>query len=125
MILVFGGTGLVGRGVVAGLRQKGEDVRIFARDPDRARETLGEGIEYVKGDLEDPTTFAPAMQGADKVFLLSGQHPNQLQHQTGVIDAAKKAGVAHLVKISGGNGLVRPDSLSMTGRDHHAIETAT
>ena len=34
MILVFGGTGQVGRGVVAGLSEKGEDVRIFARDPD-------------------------------------------------------------------------------------------
>lgn len=122
MILVFGGTGQVGRGVVAGLSEKGEDVRIFARDPDKARETLGEGIECVKGDLEDPKTYAPAMRGVDKVFLLSGQHPNQLQHQTGVIDAAKAAGVAHLVKLSGGNGMVKPDSPSMTGRDHFAIE---
>ncbi len=122
MILVFGATGQVGRGVVGQLKQKGEAVRAFARDPERAREVLGEGVEYVKGDLEDPSTYAPAMQGVDRVFLLSGQHPNQLQHQTGVIDAAKQAGVQHLVKLSGGNGLVGPESLSMTGRDHYAIE---
>ncbi len=47
LILVTGGTGTLGRHVVARLRQAGCDVRVLSRRPHAA----AGGIEYVKGDL--------------------------------------------------------------------------
>jgi uncharacterized protein YbjT (DUF2867 family) len=99
MILVTGGTGHVGRHVVAGLRQRGAAFRVLTRDPRRARELLGD-VTTVTGDFERPETFPPALEGVDHVFLLTPGAPDQVAVENAIAEAAGRAGVRHIVKQS-------------------------
>ena len=63
MILVAGGTGLLGRQVVARLCAEGRPVRVLSRDATRARELLGPHVEVVEGDVRQATSVAAAMAG--------------------------------------------------------------
>ena len=68
-ILIVGGTGNVGRHVVPALLEKGERVRVLTRDPERARGLLGAGAEIVPGDLSEPSSVRPALEGVERVYL--------------------------------------------------------
>lgn len=63
MILVAGGTGRLGRLVVAGLAARGEPVRVVTRDTVRAALPAGQLIEVVRGDVRVPATLPPALAG--------------------------------------------------------------
>ena len=67
MILVAGGTGRLGRLVVAGLTALGEPVRILTRDVSTAVALRGPLVDVVRGDVRDPATLPPAMAGARTV----------------------------------------------------------
>ena len=99
MILVIGATGHVGSEVVAALRVRDATFKVMARDPDRARARLGE-VEVVAGDCDRPQTLSAPMDGVDHVFLLTPGAPNQVEQEGAVIEAAQRAGVAHVVKQS-------------------------
>jgi uncharacterized protein YbjT (DUF2867 family) len=92
MILVTGATGTTGRHVVAGLLAAGHDVRALVRDPGRA--ALPAAVEAAAGDLGDPATLAPALEGVDAAYLLWPGLPVDLT----VIDliAARVRHVAYL-----------------------------
>ena len=66
MIVVTGGTGRVGRQLVAELSQRDLPVRIVSRSPGRPRE----GTETAVADLSDPASLEPHLPGADALFLL-------------------------------------------------------
>ena len=68
VILVTGATGKVGRELVSQLTSSGTAVRALARNPGSAR--LPAGTEVVRGDLAEPGTLAPALEGARTVFLV-------------------------------------------------------
>ena len=63
MILVAGGTGRLGRLVVAGLVGRDESVRVLTRDPARAGLSSGPLVEVVRGDVRVPDTLLPALAG--------------------------------------------------------------
>ena len=63
MILVAGGTGRLGRLVVAGLAARGERVRVLTRDAVRAGPPSAPLVEVVQGDVRDPSTLPPALAG--------------------------------------------------------------
>ena len=100
MILVTGATGRTGSEVVKALTAKGEQVRALVRDPQRAGAIQGPGVEVAVGDLEKPETWDSALQGVDKVFLLSPEGPQMAELHGKFADAAKRAGVRHLVRMS-------------------------
>jgi uncharacterized protein YbjT (DUF2867 family) len=66
MIVVTGGTGRVGRQVVAQLRERGFPVRVVSRTPGRGQTD----VEMASADLADPASLEPHLQGADALFLL-------------------------------------------------------
>lgn len=70
MIFVTGATGNAGGAVIRALVNAGEQVRGLVRDADRA--LLPVGVEPVVGDLNDPRTLAPHLEGVTAAFLLSG-----------------------------------------------------
>ena len=100
MILVTGATGNAGSQVVRHLRVRGAQVRAFVRDPDTARERLGEGVELARGDFADPESVRAALDGIDDVVLSCADDPRRVEWETGAIDAAAAAGVTRIVKLS-------------------------
>ncbi|MGW5722660.1 NAD(P)H-binding protein [Amycolatopsis sp. NPDC003865] len=95
MIFVLGATGKVGRALVPALLDAGAAVRALTRDPAKAR--IDPRAEVVRADLE--TADLPALfDGADRVFVLTQGHRAELE--ASVAQAAARAGVTHLVKLS-------------------------
>ena len=70
MILVTGATGNAGGAVVRALVNSGEQVRALVRDVHHAH--LPSGVEAATGDLNEPATLAPHLDGVTAAFLLSG-----------------------------------------------------
>jgi uncharacterized protein YbjT (DUF2867 family) len=99
-ILVTGATGNVGSSLISELTGRGMPARAFVRDPDRAAAVLGPDVELAVGDFADPASIRAALDGVEVVFLACGNLPPQLHYETNVIDAAARAGVRRLVKLS-------------------------
>lgn len=68
MILVTGATGRGGGSALKQLLDKGIATRAVVRDPQRA--VLPAGVDVVAGDLADPRSLGPALEGVDAVFLV-------------------------------------------------------
>jgi len=100
MIVVTGATGNVGSSVVRSLLERGEKVRAFVRDPEKGRRMLGDDVELSIGDFDDARSVAVALDGAERVFLSSGEGPDKVRWERTVIDAAAQAGVRLVVKAS-------------------------
>jgi len=99
-ILATGATGNVGSHLVRNLRGQDVSVRAFVRDPAKARAFLGDDVELAVGDYGDPHSIKAALHGVDRVFLLTPSHPQMVEYEGNVIDAAAAAGVRRIVKIS-------------------------
>jgi len=98
VIVVTGGTGALGRRVVARLRDKGRTVRVLSRhvrDPQ-------DGVEYVTGDLVNNQGVDEAVSGAEIVVHCAGvgKIKEDTAQAQNLVVAAKRAGVRHLVDIS-------------------------
>ena len=99
-VLVTGATGTTGRDVAKRLSEKGVIVRAGVRDQAKARKQFGADIALATFDFENEKTFAEALEGVEKVFLLPPLMPNQVEVANAFVDAAKRAGVRHVVKLS-------------------------
>lgn len=103
MIVVTGATGQLGRLVVHALLEKlpAEKIVAAVRSPENAADLARQGVTVRKTDYNEPETLAPALAGADKVLLISGNEVGQRVAQHGaVVEAAKAADVGHLVYTS-------------------------
>ena len=97
-ILVTGATGNVGSQVIKHLAAFGADIRAAVRSTSRAQNL--NGITLVEFDLNKPQTVQAAFEGIDKVFLGSPLVANMVELDTASVEAAKKAGVKHIVRLS-------------------------
>ncbi|MCI0397286.1 MAG: SDR family oxidoreductase [Chloroflexi bacterium] len=95
MILVSGATGNVGQHLVGQLLDKGAEVRALVRDEQKVAH-LGNSVERAVGDLDRPETLAAAMQGIDQLYFVTPD----TQQVINLLEAAKRAGVSHVVKQS-------------------------
>jgi uncharacterized protein YbjT (DUF2867 family) len=119
MILVTGATGKVGREVVRQLAAEGFPVRALVRSAERADDLAGPGVELSVGDLEKPQTLDRAMAGVLRMYLASRAEPQLPEREGNAVDAARRAGVQFIVKVSVSGG---PDSPTQIGRWHWAAE---
>jgi uncharacterized protein YbjT (DUF2867 family) len=100
-ILVTGATGNVGRPLVNHLVDGGADVRVAIRARDKDAVRARGPITPVVFDFEDAGTWAPALKGVRKLFLMRPPALSDVRHYLfPVIDAAKAAGVRHIVFLS-------------------------
>lgn len=121
MILVTGATGLNGKELLRKLSARGVAVRALVRNPAKAEAIAAlPHIEIVQGDMAQPETLVTALRGVDRAMLISSSDPAMLDVQSNFIDAAKRAGVKHVVKLSG----IMPelDSAFRFARMHGEIE---
>lgn len=120
-ILVTGATGTIGSATARGLLQKpGVTVRLAVRDPKKA-DALGlSGAEIVAFTWGDKEQSAAIARGVEKLFLATPFSETQVEDATLLIDAAKAAGVSHIVKLSAMGAENEPGI--QLGRWHRAIE---
>ncbi|WP_087018422.1 SDR family oxidoreductase [Thaumasiovibrio subtropicus] len=73
-IAIIGATGMLGAPVAKQLLVDGYNVRVLSRNPQKARQTLGEKFQYAKADIFDVHSLKAALHDIDAVHLnLSGQ----------------------------------------------------
>lgn len=109
-IVLTGATGNLGGLVLRQLmyRVPASSLAVSVRNPEAAAEWRREGIEIRHGDYDVPESLGGALRGAAKLLLISSPHPDdavRLRQHAAVIEAAKQAGVRHLVYTS----IVRPE----------------
>jgi uncharacterized protein YbjT (DUF2867 family) len=97
MILVTGATGTIGSQVAAELARAHVPARALVRSPERAAR-LPDGIEAVIGELE--SLDGAVLDGVESMFVLTPPSPNQARLEAAAIDAARRAGVKHVVKLA-------------------------
>jgi uncharacterized protein YbjT (DUF2867 family) len=98
-ILVVGSTGKVGGELVKILTRNGKTLRGATRNP--SARNIEQSIEYVEFDYERPETFAPALSGIDKVFLVARPGDNRSDKAAEpFIDEAIKAKVRFIVNLT-------------------------
>src|SRR5579859_1298529 len=102
MILVTGATGWTGGELVRRLSARGVPVRALVRNRAKAS-ALAQlaGVTLVEGDLSRPDTLAAPLDGVDRAMLISSSVPSMRDDQASFVDAARRAGVRHVVKLSG------------------------
>ncbi|AZQ71368.1 MULTISPECIES: NAD(P)H-binding protein [Streptomyces] len=94
MILVTGATGNVGSALLKELQACGAGpLRGLTRDA--ARAVFPEGVEAVEGDFADTASLKPALDGVRSLFLVS-----RLGSDADILEAARQAGVEHVVLVS-------------------------
>jgi uncharacterized protein YbjT (DUF2867 family) len=110
VVAVTGATGRQGRAVTAALLAQGRPVRALTRDPQKrgARALAAAGADVVRADMADPASLERAFAGAVGVFsvqnpMISGLD-GEVRQGRNVGNAARRAGVAHLVYGSAGTG---------------------
>ncbi|GHO77672.1 NAD(P)-dependent oxidoreductase [Ktedonobacter sp. SOSP1-85] len=102
MILVTGANGLAGSAVIREFARVHAPVRALVRSRTKAQALeASPTVELVEGDMLRPETLANALSGIDRVLLISSPNQQMVETQCTFIDAAKKAGVRHMVKLSG------------------------
>lgn len=70
--LVTGATGLVGYNIARELRERGREVVCLVRDAGRARAIVPAGCALAVGDVTQPDTLAPALEGVTVVYHAAG-----------------------------------------------------
>jgi uncharacterized protein YbjT (DUF2867 family) len=120
VILVTGATGLVGGAVVRQLAAQGVAVRALVRSPERAAGLAGPTVQAVVGDFARPETLGPALDGVTRALLISHHDVRQVELQGNFVEAARRAGPIHVVKLSGLG--TAPGSPLQSGRWHAETE---
>ncbi|PEZ06858.1 hypothetical protein CN330_26720 [Priestia megaterium] len=100
-VLIIGATGTVGSQVVKEFDKNDEGVvvRLATSRLEVAKKWRAEGRDAVVLDLNRPETFAEALEGVDRVFLLTGYTSDMLYQSKKFVDASVDAGVSHIVHL--------------------------
>ena len=109
MILVVGGTGMLGGTIVRRLLERGDEVRALVRDPAGEMLLKEAGAETVSGDLKDPASLRAACEGISTMITTAnsvarGGDDNvqtvDLDGNRNLIEAASRSGVEHFIFVS-------------------------
>jgi uncharacterized protein YbjT (DUF2867 family) len=123
-ILVTGAAGQSGQAVLAEFARRGVPARALVRDASKAAGLRDlAGVEVIEGDMLQPLSLGPALDGVDRALMISTANPALVETQCTFVDAAKAAGLSHVVKFSGvesGIGF-KPENFRFT-RNHEQVE---
>jgi uncharacterized protein YbjT (DUF2867 family) len=120
MICVTGASGTISSEVISQLGQSKASIRGAYFSQNRAEAARARGLEAIVIDYNRPETLRAAFQGCDTLFLLGPNALNQAELELNAVDAAKAAGVQHIVKQS---VMGAEDDYSLA-RIHRPIEAA-
>ena len=118
-IAVTGVTGNLGGMVSRLCKENGIKVRNLARNKEKA-EKMGFS-DVFKSNYDKSEDTIKSLEGIDVLFMVSGsENPNRVQQHKNFVDAAKMAGVSHIIYLSFYNA--SKNSVFTLGRDHYATE---
>ncbi|HEX8832120.1 MAG TPA: SDR family oxidoreductase [Longimicrobium sp.] len=104
MIAVTGATGHLGRLVVENLLERGVEptgIAALVRSPEKAGDLAARGVQVRQADYSRPETLGPALQGVERLLLVSSSEVGQrAQQHRNVVEAARAAGVKLLAYTS-------------------------
>jgi NAD(P)H dehydrogenase (quinone) len=103
MMLITGATGQLGTSTIEFLlkRTAANNIAAMIRDPTKSGELKAWGVDVRTADYDYPDALERAFQGVDKLMLISGNNVGKrVQQHKNVIEAAKKAGVTHIIYTS-------------------------
>ena len=126
-VFVTGATGFVGSHVARVLSQHGADLRLLVRKSSRTDLIDPLNADRVVGDLRDPESLKPAMQGCELVFHVAADYrlwipdPDEMYRANvegtrGIIRTAQEAGVRRVIYTS------TVATIGFTGNGHPADE---
>jgi uncharacterized protein YbjT (DUF2867 family) len=109
LILVTGGTGYIGGRLVPRLLEEGYRVRVMVRDPERLQgRPWVERVEVVQGDVRQPETLPPALEGVTHAYYLIhslGAHEDFLEADLRAAGnfgrAARASGTRRIIYLGG------------------------
>jgi uncharacterized protein YbjT (DUF2867 family) len=101
MLLVTGATGMFGARIVRGLLDARQPVRALVRERSRGGDLEVAGAELAVADMDRPETLPEALQGVQRVFLLSPMDDRIGTRESAVTMAAMAAGVELVIKLYG------------------------
>ena len=110
-LLLVGGSGFVGRELARRLVSEGRLVRALARRPEVARQVLPSQVRVIGGDLLEPETLGPAVEGVDAIYYLAhsmapsgtaeGFESRDRRAAQNLVGAATAAGVPRILYVGG------------------------
>jgi NAD(P)H dehydrogenase (quinone) len=113
MLLITGATGELGTATIHYLTKKAPIQKIAAliRNEAKAVDLKEKGMDTRQGDYNDRDSLANAFKGVDKLFFISGNDVvNRLKQHENVVEAAKSAGVKHIIYTSFDRKTETPDT---------------
>ena len=125
MILVTGATGQLGSAIVENLLKQipANEIVVLVRDEEKAKTLKAKGVQIRIGDYHKPELLQTAFKDVKKLILISSNDFNNRfgQHKN-VIDAAKQAGVAHVLYTSMSMNDIETSPLKGFLQDHYQTE---
>lgn len=122
-ILITGASGQYGRSVTDKLVARGlaRELVLLTRKPEKLADRTTAGCQVRYGDFDKPSSLAAAMQGIDRMLLISGTRVGKrvAQHKA-AIDAAAAAGVKQIIYTSAVG--ITPQNPAIVIRDHGPTE---
>lgn len=118
MIAITGATGQLGQHVIANLLNTTDASQLVAvvRNPAKAQALSQQGVQVRQADYGDEAALTKALQGVDKLLMISSSEVGQRapQHRN-IINAAKAAGVKFIAYTS----LLHADTTPLGLADEH------
>lgn len=122
-LLVTGACGQLGRRVVHHLLETlgvaPQRIVAATRNPAALAELAAKGVDVRRLDFDDPASLAPAFAGADRALVIStdaaGQGGRRLVQHKAAVEAARQAGVGHLLYTS----MIRPENSAVLFANEH------
>jgi uncharacterized protein YbjT (DUF2867 family) len=109
-VLIFGATGNIGGATALEMLQRGWQVRAVSRSPqgEKARALCQLGAEVIKADMDDRESVEAAFDGMKRVLSIQNWSTSgvdgEIRQGKLVAEAARAAGIEHLVYASAGTG---------------------
>ena len=100
MILVTGATGATGGAAARALLAAGQRPRVLVRNAERARDLEAAGAELAVGEIVDRPALDSALEGVDRMYLMSPVGPELISQEVQLLDAAVAADVRAVVRLS-------------------------
>lgn len=102
-IAITGASGHFGRSAVAKMLERvpAEELVLVTRKPEQLAELAKRGVDVRRGDFDDRGSLVSAFAGVEKLLLISAvKVGSRMPQHENAIEAAKQAGVRHIIYTS-------------------------